>query len=126
MGRAFEYLCMDHASKIGELLGFSGIDFTYGPFFQSQSKETPGTQIDIAFNRKDNVITLVESKYSQKPVGLSIIQDVERKAEILKRQFKGKTIQRVLISKSDLSKDLVSSGYFYRIIKAEELFSNSF
>jgi uncharacterized protein len=122
MGRAFEYLCMDHVSRISEILGFSGIDFTYGPFFQSHSREKPGIQIDIAFDRKDNVITLVESKYSQKHVGVSIIQDVEKKAEILKRQFTGKTIQRVLISKSEPSKDLVSSGYFYRIIKAEELF----
>ena len=30
MGRAFEYLCMDHASKISEILGFHGIEFSFG------------------------------------------------------------------------------------------------
>ncbi|MBT4089010.1 MAG: hypothetical protein HOE30_11010 [Deltaproteobacteria bacterium] len=121
MGRAFEYLCMDHVSKISEILGFSGIEFTFGPFYESQTRETAGIQVDIVFDRKDNVITLIEAKYSRNPIGLSIIQEVERKVEVLKQKFKRKTIQRVLISQSEPTKELLASGYFYRFITPDEL-----
>ena len=74
------------------------------------------------FDRKDNVITLCEMKYSLIPVGTGIIEEVERKAEILQSKFKNKTIQKVLISRSNPTNDLASSGFFYWIIKPEEFF----
>ncbi len=116
MGRAFEYLCIDHAAKISEILGFHGIEFTFGPYFRAPGKEEEGVQIDLVYDRKDNVITLCEMKYSLHPIGTSIIQKVERKVGILKRTFKKKTIQKVLISQSRMTKDLAASGYFYRVI----------
>lgn len=122
MGRAFEYLCMEHAGKICSILGFSGIEFSFGPYFEAAGKNKSGVQVDLLFDRKDNVITLCEMKYSLTPVGMGIIKDVERKAEILKSKFKKKTIQKVLISRSSPTKDLAASGYFYRIIKPEELY----
>ncbi|MCP4754577.1 MAG: hypothetical protein GY866_27150 [Proteobacteria bacterium] len=122
MGRAFEYICMDHALRISEILGFSGIEFTFGPYYESPNKETEGVQIDIVFDRKNNVITLIEAKFSRNPIGTSIIRDIERKAAVLNRKFAKKTIQRVLISHSKPTSDLVASGYFYRIIRPEEFF----
>ncbi len=122
MGRAFEYLVMDHAGKICDILGFSGIEFSFGPYFDAHGKDKDGVQIDLLFDRQDNVITLCEMKYSLSPVGMGLIKEVERKAEILKRKFKRKTIQKVLISRSNPTKDLAASGYFYRVIKPEELF----
>jgi hypothetical protein len=61
-------------------------------------------------------------KYSLRPVGLDIIGEVERKAEIINSKFKNKTIQKVLISRSDPTSDLAACGFFYRIIKPEEFF----
>jgi hypothetical protein len=122
MGRSFEYLCVEHAAKISEILGFSGIDFSFGPYFNVPGKDTPGVQIDLLFDRKDNVITLCEMKYSLSPVGMDIIEEVQRKAEIINNKFKNKTIQKVLITRSNPTGDLASSGFFYRIIKPEEFF----
>ena len=122
MGRAFEYLCIEHAGRISEILGFSGIEFSFGPYFSAPKKDLPGVQIDLLFDRNDNVITLCEMKYSLSPVGTDIIEEVERKAGILQDKFQNKTIQRVLISRSNPTRDLASSGYFYRFIKPEEFF----
>ncbi|MCP4111127.1 MAG: ATP-binding protein [Desulfobacteraceae bacterium] len=122
MGRAFEYLCMDHAGKICSILGFSGIEFSFGPYFEAHGKNKSGVQADLVFDRKDNVITLCEIKYSLTPVGMDIIKEVERKAEILRRKFKKKTIQKVLISRSKPTRNLTASGYFYRVIRPEEFF----
>jgi hypothetical protein len=103
------------------LLGFSGIEFSFGPYFNAPGKKSPGVQIDLLFDRKDNVITLCEMKYSLNPVGMDIIEEVERKAEIIYNKFK-KTVQKVLISRSNPTGDLASCGFFYRIIKPEEFF----
>ncbi len=120
MGRTFEYLCMEHAGRISEILGFSGIEFTFGPYFRAQKKEIPGVQIDLLFLRKDDVITLCEAKYSLSPVAKKVIAEVERKAEILQETFKNKTVQKVLISRSEATRELSASGYFYRIIRLDE------
>lgn len=122
MGSAFEYLCMDHAAKITEILGFSGIEFTCGPYFESHKKDTPGVQVDFLFDRKDNVITLCEMTYSLTEVGIDIIPQIERKAAALKDKFKGKTIQKILISRSAPTKELSASGYLYRILRPEMFF----
>jgi uncharacterized protein len=122
MGRAFEYLCMEHAGKISNMLGFAGIEFSFGPYFEAHRKNKSGFQVDILFDRQDNVITLCEMKYSLTPVGMDIIKDVERKAAIIKSKFRKKTIQKVLISRSGATKNLTASGYFYRIIIPGEFF----
>ncbi|KPA16360.1 ATPase (AAA+ superfamily) [Candidatus Magnetomorum sp. HK-1] len=122
MGRSFEYLCMDHAEKISELLGFSGIEFNFGPYFNSKTTDNKGFQVDILFDRKDNVITLCEAKYSINPTGVDVIKEVEQKVLILEKQFHRKTIQKVLISKSGATKDLLATGYFYQIITPDMFF----
>jgi len=75
---------MDHAEKISEILGFSGIEFNFGPYFNSKTTDNKGFQIDILFDRKDNVITLCEAKYSINPTGVDVIKEVEQKVLILK------------------------------------------
>ena len=122
LGRAFEYLCINHARRFTELLGFSGIDFTCGPYFEKPKKDEQGVQIDLLFARADRVITLCEMKYTLSPVGKNIIGDVERKVDFLRRKFPKYTVQRVLVTRERASKELEQSGYFYEIIEAEALF----
>ena len=123
-GRSFEYLCMEHAHRIVQLLGFSGIKFEHGPFFESSAKNKKGVQIDLVFNRADHVITLCEMKYSLAKVGKDVIDEVERKSEWLREKFPKKTIQKVLITKEGASSDLLASGYFYKVIEVEQLFDD--
>jgi hypothetical protein len=53
---------------------------------------------------------------------MDIIEEIERKAKIINNKFKNKTVQKVLISRSNPTSDLASCGFFYRIIKPEEFF----
>lgn len=120
-GRAFEFLCIDHAQKLAELLGFSAVDYLYGPYFRSASAKITGVQIDLLFDRADKVITLCEMKCSRTPLGKKIIEEIEKKVKILESFFPSKTIQRVLVVHGELTSTIKDSGYFYRIVKAREL-----
>ncbi len=120
-GKAFEYLCMAHAHRLAEILGFSGVDFSAGPYFRSPSKNKAGLQIDLLFSRADNVITLCEMKCSLAPIGIGIVKEMERKVELLRNEFPSRTIQRVLVAHGEPSRTLTESGYFYRIIRSRDL-----
>ena len=120
-GKAFEHLWIAHARRIAEILGFSGVDFVFGPYFRAPGRDATGLQVDLLFSRADNVLTLCEMKCSAAPVGASVVKEVEKKVSLLQRAFPSKTIQRVLVIHGAPSADLIRSGYFYRIIKAEEL-----
>ena len=91
-GRAFEYVCMDHAFLLAELLGFAGVAFTHGPLFRRPSPGRAGFQIDLLFERADNVITLCEMKSKSTPLGIEIIDEVEKKALIIATEPQAKKI----------------------------------
>lgn len=120
LGRSFEYTCQDHANKIAQILGFSGIDYVFGPYFEPGSKTKKGIQIDLVFDRADKVITLCEIKYTEIPPGVELIEATEKKVNLIRAKTK-KTIQKVLITKTMPSTQLVNRGYFYKIILAKNL-----
>ncbi len=123
LGRSFEVLCQNHAYIISQILGFSGIEYSVGPYFRKSTEEA-GVQIDLMFDRQDNVITLCEMKYSRAPIGVDVIGEVENKVREIEKISK-KTIQKVLIVKDAVSKDLVKTGYFYKIITCQDLMEQS-
>jgi AAA+ ATPase superfamily predicted ATPase len=120
-GRAFEILCMSHAKKIAEILGFSGIDYSFGPYFRSPTKMIKGLQVDLAFDRADHVLTVCEMKSSRNTIGVEVLKEIENRTALLKELFPRKTIQNVLIYTGSISKELEYSPYLYKKIKAEEL-----
>ncbi|MBK8091691.1 MAG: ATP-binding protein [Verrucomicrobiaceae bacterium] len=121
MGRAFELVCMRHSDQIARLIGFEAISYDVGPWFRAPRKGTAGVQIDLAYDRDDKVITLCEMKRQTAPLGRSVITEVERKAELLRQEYPRRTIQPVLVVDGPISKEIEASGYFYRIIQAEDL-----
>ncbi len=120
MGRSFEYLCTQHALEISRLVGFSAVDFSMGPYFSPSRPDLPGVQVDLAFDRADNVITVCEAKYSSHPVGVEAISEMRRKIDLLAPVAQGKTFQPVLIVRDRPSQDLVDQAYFYKIIRASD------
>lgn len=120
-GKAFEHLCIRHAPRLAEILGFSGIDYVCGPYFRAPSGPDGGLQIDLLFQRADNVLTVCEMKCSVAPVGAGVVNEVEQKATMLQQAFPAKTVQRVLVVHGEPSRDLEQAGYFYRIIRSREL-----
>lgn len=121
MGRAFELVCMHHSDQISEIIGFGAINYDVGPWFRAPRKGIPGVQIDLAFDRDDGVITLCEMKRQTAPLGRAVIAEVERKADVLRREYPRRTIQPVLVLDGPVSKEIEASGYFYRIVQAAEL-----
>jgi AAA+ ATPase superfamily predicted ATPase len=122
LGFAFERFCRRRHHLIAKILGFHGIQYQAGAFYNKKTqKEKPGFQFDLVFDRKDHVITLCEIKYTQTKIGVGVIEEFERKLEIFQNSKK-KTIQKVLISAEGASDSLITRHYFDRVITLEGLF----
>lgn len=122
MGRAFELVCLRHQTQLAEALGFAGVSYTCGPWFRAPRRALEGVQIDLMFQRADNVITLCEMKRQTAPIGKSIIAEVERKAGIIEAEYPRKTVQRVLVTGGPVSREVNASGYFFAILDSKSLF----
>lgn len=61
-GIAFESLCMRHHQQIAKALGFSGILYNIYSFV-AKTDTYKGAQIDLIFDRADNVINILEAKF---------------------------------------------------------------
>jgi len=120
-GRAFENLCLQHSGKIAEILGFPGINYRVGPYFRAPKGGSSGIQIDLIFDRDDNVLTLCEMKTSRSLISTGAIEEIECKREILQKNYPRHTIQPVLIYDGKISKDLYNSPFIYRTIDVTEL-----
>ena len=94
MGLAFESFCRNQAPLLALAMGFGDRVISFGPAF---SRDSPGFQIDILFERADGVVTLCEIKYHQKPIGCWVIPEVKRKAALFSVP-RGKTLEFPLIA----------------------------
>ena len=121
LGIGFEMLCVNHASVIANILGFGGIEYSAGPYFRHGTKGTlSGVQVDLIFNRADKVLTLCEIKYQDKPIGVEVSREVQQKINKIPI-LDNKTVQKVLITNSAPTQELLRSSFFSRIISAKEL-----
>lgn len=118
-GLAFEFFCYQHHERIADRLGFGAVRYECGSWFTRHDLQS-GAQIDMLFSRADRVFTLCEVKFNEKPIGKEIIQDVEKKIEAFPNPRRW-TIEKVLITASPPTKDLVKEGYFHRILTLEDL-----
>ena len=110
---------------IAKMLGISGIKYRVGSYFSRRTnKEQPGYQIDLLFDRDDNVITICEIRYTQAKMSSSVIDAIEQKLERFANP-KNKAIHLVLITRNGASEDLINSHYFDRIITLEDWFNES-
>lgn len=117
-GYAFEQLCIKHAKKIAAALGFSGIRYEYGSWFHSSPEKK--AQIDLMFKRGDKVLTICELKYVNQ-ISSGMISMFEKKIAILDQYF-AMPIQKVLISGKKIPIPDKITGYFDRVLFAEDIF----
>jgi AAA+ ATPase superfamily predicted ATPase len=128
LGLAFERLCIKNINLLLKALKIPlGEVMDYGPFFRQGGRkklasDQPGLQIDLLIVRKRKVITLIECKYTNQPIGMSIIDEIEKKVKFLKAP-KNYTIERVLITNSSLTSDLDEKDYFNQVLNLDFLFS---
>jgi len=123
LGFAFERFCRHRNLLIAKILGFPGVRYRAGAFFNKKTqKNDPGFQFDLIFDRDDRVITLCEIKYTQAKIGVSVIEEFERKLELFPPPKK-KTVQKVLITTEGASDSLMTRHYFDRVISLDDLFA---
>ncbi|MCP4764099.1 MAG: AAA family ATPase [archaeon] len=124
LGFAFERWCRTNYRIFTKILGFQGIKYKTGSFFNKGIlTNQPGFQIDLMFVRSDRIITICEIKYHQDLISASVISDVEEKIRVLQKEYskaKTYTIQKVLITTLGGKKSLIERHYFDRIITIEE------
>ena len=77
------------------------------------------------FDRSDGVYTICEIKYLQNKIGTKIIEEMERKIELLPN-LKNKTIHRVLITKEGIDDSLLRKHYFDNVISINDLFDDRY
>ena len=119
-GLAFERICLKHVSQIMSALRIEQLVKNYGPFFTRRQPGQEGVQIDLLIERHDPVTTLCEMKFHQGKIGTWVIDETEKKVALLKPQKK--TIEKILITTGEPSRELLDSRYFSTILSHEALF----
>ena len=77
---AFENFCHKYTLFFANIMGFDKYVVEWGPLFHRDDIEF---QIDLLYRRSDNVITLCEIKHHDKPIGVKVIPEVDRKCRQL-------------------------------------------
>ena len=85
-GLAFEKVCIQHISQIKQALGISGI--SSNAFSWKSRHSSPGAQIDLLIDRRDDVINLCEIKYSRDEfvIDEAYEKDLIRKQIVLRQE----------------------------------------
>jgi|WetSurMetagenome_2_1015567.scaffolds.fasta_scaffold120643_2 uncharacterized protein len=120
LGHAFERVCQHHHHRIAECLGFSAVAYHAGSW-TSNKNDGNSAQIDLLYVRADRVITICEIKYTQEKIDSEVISDMDRKIAAFPNK-KRYTIEKTLITSAGATDSLVNSGYFTRILRAEDIF----
>lgn len=119
-GLAFERFCLRQRYRIADRMGIRPKVVACGPVMKV---EKDGYQYDLVYLRRDGVITVCEVKYLAKPAETKLIHEMEGK--ISKTKFPGGvTVEKVLITNQEPSSPLRDSGYFHRIVLAEEIIND--
>lgn len=117
-GLQFEKFCIRHANILAKKMGFGDYFLKASPYFK---RGEDGFQIDLLFERSDQIVVLAEIKYSDQQIGTSVIPEVERKLALLKK-ITNLRIQKALISTKGPNRALVDSEYFDYSLDASQLF----
>ncbi len=118
-GYAFEALCFKHLEKIRQVLKIhSSAAIGNWKYIPQKGSNEEGTQIDLLFDRNDNVITLCEMKYTSSPYKLTKVeaQALLKKIEIFKKHTK--TPKQVTMS-------LITSQKIQDTIYAQDILSGT-
>ncbi len=126
-GYAFERVCIKHISKIKEGLGITGVETTEAPwrYIPKKGDTTPGAQIDLLIDRKDQTINLCEMKFSESEFSITkkYAEELRRKTDTFRKVTKTKkNIFITMITPFGVSKN----QYYHQLVRSsmtlEQLF----
>lgn len=117
-GLAFESICFKHINQIRKALQIPDGSNALSWRSQAIDGETGGTQIDLIFDRPDNIINLCEIKYCSTPyvVDKKYVQKSLERAEIYRKMTK---------SHKHIFHSLIASGGIKKNSHSEELIASS-
>ena len=116
MGLQFENLVLHNKRQLHKQLGIHAEDvICENPFFQRKSSTAPGCQIDYMIQTKFNCLYVCEIKFSKDMVDTSIIPEMQKKIDALKRP-KGFSIRPVLIHVNGVSDSVLEQDYFAHVV----------
>ena len=122
LGLQFENLVIHNSDEVFDRLNIRLEDYTYdGPFFQNKSRDRKGCQIDYLIQTK-NTLYICEIKFSKNPLGVSIIEEVQKKINRISvpRLF---SVRPVLIHVGGVTDEVLYRDYFDKMIDWTELIS---
>jgi len=94
-GYAFEMVCLSHLDQIRKALGIAGVSADVSSY------TAPGVQIDLVVDRKDGIINLCETKYSQDEYVITkkVKESLEKKESIFRKETQTtKALHTTLVS----------------------------
>ena len=126
-GLAFEQICKDHVSQTKHKLGISGVlsnEYSWSTE-KDEEKAVSGAQIDLLIDRRDNVISVCEEKYSVNKFGIDKYynEDLRNKIDsFIKVTDCPKSIQLVMITTYGLKNSKYNSIVTKQVL-LDDLFS---
>ncbi len=131
-GFAFENVCYKHINQISKALGLNNIAYLTGSwrFISPKKSKEQGAQIDLLFDRNDDVITVCEIKYSDKSfvIDKAYAKSLDKKIEIFEHNFPSKSkptrkqIYLAMISTWGVKKNMYSEDLIDMEVVLDDLF----
>ena len=124
-GLTFENVCLKHTREIARALRLAAIGYKAASWHRRGTKNKAGAQIDLLFDRDDEIITLCEMKFSSEPyvltrdVGMNILKKVDVFKEATKCR---KQVMIALASPHGLSSNVWSEEIVDNVITLDDLF----
>lgn len=121
-GLAFEKVCLLHIEQIKKKLGISGM--TTQVFSWKSKMACPGVQIDLLIDRKDDVVTVCEMKYTLEEYAIDSAyeNELERKLNVFREETKTKkALYLTMISFAGLRKNECSEKVV-QVLTGDDLF----
>lgn len=122
-GLAFENVCLLHTKQIKHALGITGI--SSWEYSWSSRKSSPGVQIDLLIDRKDDVINICETKFTENEFEITAAyeKDLRRKVEVFREETGSeKSLQLTMISFSGIKHNAYKNVVVHDLT-GEELFA---
>lgn len=126
-GLSFESVCYKHLPHIRKAIKIpDGSEASYWRYFP-QSQEDQGVQIDLLFARPDDVTTICEIKYNEKPFSIDkeYAKKLSNKLKIYKRESKIKnTLFLAMVTVHGLKPSIYSEEMVHGVSTLDDLFKD--
>lgn len=126
LGYAFETLCYKHLHEIKKALDItSSTNIGVWRYIPRENDAITGAQIDLLFDRDDNVVTLCEIKYTQEPfiIDKAYAGNLKNKIAVYKTQTRTrKHIQLAMITNLGIKENVYGEELVDQVLTLDDFF----